>query len=502
MKLRYFLFCILSLLALPTRAADAPAAELRAGAAKVDITSPLNRTPGDNLYVKALALSDGSTSAVIITIDAVAIAEIGRIKNDFLANVRRQLEQQLHLKPANVLVNTSHCHGIVCNDVEQRTVEAVKRAWQNMVPVRAGSGSGHEDRIMENRRLRLKNGREADNRRAYSLPPDEEVAGVGPVDPQIGVLRLDKRNGETLAVVYNFACHPIQGIPGGGNTADLAGFASKVIEDNLSDGTVALFLQGCAGDINPVLYKDFSRPRDAERLGNMLGLSTLKAARKIQSRQAARLQILSETIELPRADFTTRIASLKAEQARLFGSLRGTSLNLKTFLSLFVKYNVSGEFPSSDSHTYLHDRMLGRDDWLKLDAENRREMEQYIRNVHVMEELTRVRENLALLAMHQAQNAAAGKKTLTAELVGLRVGDFVLVTFPGELSVQIGLNIKKNSPHEKTFVAGYTNGYIYYAPTDEQLRNRGCAQEDCDSLLAPGWQMLFENKAVEMLRRL
>ncbi len=211
--------------------------------------------------------------------------------------------------------------------------------------VRVGAGSGHEDRIMENRRLKLNNGCEADNRRAYSLPPDEEVAGVGPVDPQIGVLRLDKENGATLAVVYNFACHPIQGIPGGGNTADLAGFASKVIENNLSDGAVALFLQGFAGDINPILYKDFSRPRDAERLGNMLGLSTLKTARRIQTREAVKLRLLNETIELPRADFTERIASLKAEQTRLLQSLKGTSLNLKAFLSLFVKYKVSGEFP-------------------------------------------------------------------------------------------------------------------------------------------------------------
>ena len=79
-----------------------------------------------------------------------------------------------------------------------------------------------------------------------------------------------------MAVVYNFACHPIQGVPNGGNTADLTGFASQVIEDNLSDGTLALFLQGCAGDINPVWYKDVDHPRDAEPLGNMLGLSALQ----------------------------------------------------------------------------------------------------------------------------------------------------------------------------------------------------------------------------------
>jgi len=484
------------------QSAGTPPASLRAGVAKVEITSPTAKTPGDPLYAKALVLSDGNTTAVLITIDAVAIAEIGSIRNDYLANVRSQLEKQLKIRPANVLVNASHCHGQVCGDVAQRSVRAVKEAWQKMVPVTAGAGRGHENRIMENRRLRLKNGHEADVRHAYSLPPDEEVAGIGPVDPEIGILRLDRKNGQPLALVYNFACHPILGIPSGGNTADLVGFASKVIEDNLGEGAVAFFVQGCAGDINPIVYKGVGSPRDAETLGNLLGLSTLKAARKIQSRDGAELKIVNETLQLPRADLAGRIASLRAEQERLVRSLKGTSLNLKTFIPLYVKYGVSGEYPSYYSHGYLHDQMIGRDDWRKLDAENRKNLEQYVKNIQVMEELTRVQTNLALLQMHQAQNAAAGKKTLDVEVVGLRVGPFVLVTFPGELSVQIGLNIKKRSPRPMTFVAGYTNGYIYYTPTDEQLNNGGCAQEDCDCLVAPGWQMLFENKVAEILKRL
>ncbi len=72
-------------------------------------------------------------------------------------------------------------------------------------------------------------------------------------------------------------------MPSGGNTADIIGFASQVIEDNLSEGTIALFLQGCGGDINPVLYKDVDHPRNAEPLGNMLGLSTLQGVRKDQA---------------------------------------------------------------------------------------------------------------------------------------------------------------------------------------------------------------------------
>src|SRR5690606_23265753 len=146
-------------------------------------------------------------------------------------------------------------------------------------------------------------------------------------------------------------------------------------------------------------------------------------------------------------------------------SLRGTSLNLKTFVPLVVKYNVTSEFPSYYSHRYLHEKKLGRTDMQRLDLENRKNLDQYIRNILTMEELTRLQTNLALLRKHQATNSAAGKRTLDVELVGLRVGDFVLTTFPGELTVQIGLNLKKASPHEPTFVAGYTNGYIYYAPT-------------------------------------
>ena len=478
------------------------AAQLWAGVGKADITNEQAGLINDRLYVKALVMKDDATTAAIITVDAVSLGEIGYIGNDYLEQVRAQIEKECQIPPAHVLINASHCHGVVCAEVDRRTVQAVKDACQNMVPVDVGCGVGREDRIMENRRLKLKNGQEADVRHAYSLPPDEEVAEVGPVDPEIGLLRIDRKDGRTLAVVYNFACHPIQGVPNGGITADLSGFASKVIEDNLSDGTMALFLQGCAGDINPVWYKDVDQPRNAEPLGNLLGLGALQGLRKVPCRADNRFIVRRETLELPRANFAERILTLESEQTRLLQSLQGTSLNLKTFIPLVVKYNVSSEFPSYYSHRYLHDKALGREDLSRLDAENRKNMKAYINNIYTMEHLTRVQTNLALLRKHQADNLASPKRTLEIELLGVRVGDLVLITFPGELTVQIGLNIKKMSPHELTFVAAYTNGYVYYAPTAEQLANAGGAQEDCDCLLAPEWQQIFEHKVAEMLDRL
>ncbi len=505
LRCRPILLLVLATIVASMSALSASAQEkdpLLAGVAKVDITNLKSFPINDRLYAKALVIKRGAATAVIVTIDAVAIAHIGSIPNDYLAKVRAKVEKELKIDPASVMINASHCHGSVCSEVDVRTFQAIKEAAANLVPVTAGAGVGFENRVMENRRLKLKNGKEVDIRHAYSLPPDEEIAEVGPVDPHIGILRLDTKDGKTLAVVYNFACHPIQGVPNGGNTADMTGFASKVIEDNLSEGALALFVQGCAGDINPVRYKDVNNPRDAEPLGNMLGLSVLKALKTIKTGGSGTLKLMNETLKLPRAELAERIERMQGEQLKLLRSLQGTSLNLKTFIPLVVKYNVSSEFPSYSSHRYLHEKMIGREDLAKMDADNRRNMKAYMDNIYTMEQLTRLQTNLALLKKHHETNLAAGRKPLEVEVVGLRGGEFVLVTFPGELTVQIGLNIKKASPHKHTFVAGYTNGYIFYAPTAKQLLNVGGAQEDSDCLLAPEWQAIFENHVARMLKKL
>jgi len=258
-----------------------------------------------------------------------------------------------------------------------------------------------------------------------------------------------------------------------------------VIEENTSDGTIALFIQGCGGDINPVRYKDVATPRDAEPLGNLLGLSTLRGYRKIETHEDNRITVRRQIVALPRADLAERINELESEQDRLLRSLRGTTLSLKTYVPLVVKYNVNRDFPSYNSYLYLHEQSLGRDGLQKLDAENRAQIDIYTANIHTMEELTRLQTNLRLLRMHQRQNVEAGKRTVDVEVSAIRIGEFVLVTFPGELTVRIGLKIKKTSPHKRTFVAGYTNGYIYYSPTAEQLLNVGGAQKTATASWPP-----------------
>ncbi len=478
-------------------------AQLTAGVAKVNITNPDARgNITDSLYVKALVMKSGNTRAVIITVDAVAIGGIGAIKNDYFNGVRSQIKSETGINPENVLINASHLHGMgynVCDDIEARTIEAVRVAGKNMVPVNVGAGSGYEDRITENHILRLKNGKAWAIRHANPLPPDEEIESVGPIDPEIGILRLDKKGGETLAIVYNFTGHPYQSITG--ETGGYPGFASKLIEKSMSKGTIALFIQGFSGDVIPILYKDVHSIRDQEPLGTMLGLSAMEAIRNIKPVKTGELKVINEVVKFPRkTDYVQRIASMENEQEELLRSLQGTSLNFKTFLPLYIQYNIFQEYPSYYSHRYLHEKSLGRSDLEKLDEENRRNLDKYLRNIHAMEKLSRLQYNIGLAKARKIENESAGESTMDLEIMALKVGDFVLVTFPAEVSVQVGLNIKGKSPFKNTFVAGYTNGYIHYAPAADQFGSGTYQDHSC--LLGPEWQKIYEDKVSEILKKL
>ncbi|MFO7974605.1 MAG: hypothetical protein R6V12_08220, partial [Candidatus Hydrogenedentota bacterium] len=276
-----FLTAVFVVWAVGAAAAEKEPVPLRAGVAKSDITTEAEGVRiNDPLYAKALVMDDGTTKLAIIAMDVTAIGGIGEIGDDFLPQLRARIQRELGIPGRNVLVNASHNHPpgrLLCEPREQfeRTFDAVRRAAETMTEVKVGAGAGHEDRISMNRTLQLKNGKAWTIRHTNPCPPDDEVAGVGPIDPEIGILRIDRLDGRPFAVVYNFACHPYLTVPQGGVTADFPGFASAVIEENLGEGAMALFLQGAGGDITEVLYKDVHRPRDSRPLGRMLGLSTL-----------------------------------------------------------------------------------------------------------------------------------------------------------------------------------------------------------------------------------
>jgi hypothetical protein len=476
---------------------------LFAGAAKVDITDYAAGPVHDPSYAKALVLRQGESTTVLITVDAVAIGGIGYLDDQFLPAIRQELAKDPGIAPERVIVNASHCHGVVRRDSAGLVVQVVREAAKKLQPVSVGAGVGEEAGISENRRVILKDGSQVDMRRAYSFAWDDEIASIGPIDPQVGLLRIDREDGHPMAVVYSFACHPIMNWPSKGSSADFPGYASAVVESAFGEGTLAFFVQGCGGDINPLHYKEPQFVADAKPLGHQLGMTVLRGVQQIKTHSHGTLCVVRQNLSVPlAADYSKRVETLEAERQRLVQSLQGTNINFKSFLPLYIQQSLDAEHPAAGAQSYLHEQQSGGSDLVRRDEENRRQVAAYLANIQIMERITRLNTNLALLKKNQQLIGAMAVQTLDAEVCGLRIGDFKLVTFPSELTVEVGLQIKNEAKDPYAFVAGYTNGYLYYTPTVEQRANSGFAQEDCDCIVAPEWQRLFTASALEVLKTL
>jgi hypothetical protein len=483
-----------------------PAGILRAGVGRSEITVRKKGVAvNDPLYAKTLVLDDGNKKIVIIAMDVVGIGGISDVADDFLPKLRARISEKHKIDGRDILVNASHTHPpgrMLCSDKEQldRVFAAVTQALGNMEEVRVGAGRGYEDRIMINRTLRLKDGKSRTVRHANPCPPDGEVKELGPVDPEIGLIRIDRLDGSVKAVLYNFACHPLLGVPGGAVTANYPGFASKVIEESIGGGALALFLQGAGGDITEVLYKDVNQARDSEPVGTLLGLSALKGLEKIRTGLCG-FAAINETVLLPRrTDIPDRIGELLYEQHCLLESLRSTSLNFRAFLPLYLKYALNPEFPADYSYRYLHEEKIGAKKLKAMDKENRANIEKYLRNIDAMERLARIQDKIETLKFHQELNDKSGEKTIAAEVQGIRIGASVIITSPAELLVEVGLNLKKASSHQHTLVAAFSNGYIHYGAPAAAYARGGYEVTEC--LLAPEWQAIYEKKAKDIMRRL
>ncbi len=89
------------LLTIPVASSSESLAELRAGAAKVDIADPAAGKPHGDIYARALVIGDEKTTLVLVAVDAVAIGGIGSIRDEYLGAVRERMSKELGLDLTN-----------------------------------------------------------------------------------------------------------------------------------------------------------------------------------------------------------------------------------------------------------------------------------------------------------------------------------------------------------------------------------------------------------------
>lgn len=311
---------LVSLLVLSS--ATVASAAMRAAVSRADITPPPGelmwgfedrRQPAtgalDPLYARVLVLETGPANAprrlALVTLDlgrSFGPASLARLK----AAVRPSSGI------ACLLLAASHTHSapvvrdeyrgapppweLSALDKIARAIDAATRALQ---PARLGVGTGSV--LIGHNRLRVN----ADGSVSWFERNPTRIP-TAPVDPTVTVLRIDRADGTPLAVLTNYACHPV--VFGGDNlqySADFPGVMNRVVEREIGGNAQSFFLQGAPGDINPYyavtpLDQDAAARRDWT--GDRLGREAARVANAIHTRA-----VDNPTIEFAESTITAHL---------------------------------------------------------------------------------------------------------------------------------------------------------------------------------------------------
>ena len=156
--------------------------------------------------------------------------------------------------------------------------------------------------------------------------------------------------------------------------------------------------------------------------------------------------------------------------------------------------------PLDHSYRYMLELENGSESFSTMDDVNRANIAKYLANIARMERLARIQDQISTLEKHNRLNEESEGDTIPAELQAIRIGDCAIFASPLELLTQIGLNIKKASPFEKTLVAGYSNGYLHYGAAADDYAAGG--YEVTETPLAPEWQEVFEAGTARLAEKL
>ncbi len=299
-------------------AAGILSAEFRAAASKVEITpktpqallgyAPRQSTGvHDPLFHRVVAMDDGRMQFYLISTDIALVSPM--VYEDFC----RELEKQTGIKRRQVWWSATHTHSapevgapgldkVFLADrykhepdweyaayVKRTLIDAVKEARRRLAPARLSTGTGF---AMANINRR---GRDPEGRIRLGLNP------YGPVDREIGLLRIEATDGALVALVVNYAMHGTA--LGGANTlisGDAPGVVAAYLEGKLK--APVLYINGAAGNIAPIysVYPDI-RSAHLTEFNVLLGDRVLEAVSRLPKAAAApKFAEQERVIETPR----------------------------------------------------------------------------------------------------------------------------------------------------------------------------------------------------------
>jgi len=287
-------------------------ASLKAAVGKIDITPPPGirlwgysdrKSPAtgtlDPLYARVLLLEAGGRSLVLISVDLgrpFGPASLDRLRNAIRKDVSFLIVAATHTHSAPVVQDEYSDRPPAWESAAlEKIAKAIEDARKHLVDARIGTGYGTT--FIGHNRLRAN----SDGTISWFERNLTEVP-TSPVDGTVSVLRVDSADGQPLAILVNYACHPV--IFGSDNlqySADFPAVMTKTVESAFGGKPLCMFLQGAPGDINPY-YAVTPMEQDAiamrDQTGQKLGDEAARIAKGIHthSDEYSELQVTEDSL--------------------------------------------------------------------------------------------------------------------------------------------------------------------------------------------------------------
>ena len=279
--LALLLVCFAFFAVLPVSGAD----KLMAGTAKINITPPTPRYPvHDSLYARSLILEAGNVRIAFVAFDLVGYT------NEPLA---KSLKDKFNLTEVYFCPQHTHSGQAAPKEwLEQQVMTVMEKASKNMFEARISGGHRYFPQLSFNRLILREDGRARESWLGddhYTAVNPERIPH-GPVDPAVGIIKLEDMNGNPKVLIMNYACHPDVAWNNFEISADYVGYATKYTEEAFDNKINCLFVQGGGGNQAP-LAKDGGRtgpndPRPSDynlidRMGKLLSIEAVKLAKEL-----------------------------------------------------------------------------------------------------------------------------------------------------------------------------------------------------------------------------
>jgi hypothetical protein len=270
----------------------------------------------DPLFAKVLVLRTGDSRMAIVTLD-LGIMMSERLRRDVAGRlgipVLLLAASHTHSGPEFLVEETGAATpegAPYLAEVERKVFSAVEEASKAMFPARLSVGRGSLQ-LGYNRLLPGEDGR------SRALFDNLERVPYGPVDPEVVVLRVeDAATGAARALIVHYACHSV--VLGPTNckySADWPGAMQAKVEAEMP-GTQCMFVQGGAGDINPLFMGRTGKESDdfvpVKKMGELLAGEVLKTARAMKRGAPNRQPIRSASETLTFRDRWNRDKQVEA----------------------------------------------------------------------------------------------------------------------------------------------------------------------------------------------